>query len=136
MAKTALWVSFTDDGKTTWLFDLSFLLSGWECTFGTTCQGTEPGDNGARGCCAHGAHLTSDAERERISRLSRRLTPRQWENHGLVETDGDLFEIVDGDQVTARYDDACVFLNSVDFGGGHGCALHIAALEAGERPID
>ena len=33
-------------------------------------------------------------------------------------------------------DDACIFLNRPGFEGGTGCALHIAALEAGERPLD
>ena len=31
---------------------------------------------------------------------------------------------------------ACIFLNRPGFEGGAGCALHIAALEAGERPMD
>jgi hypothetical protein len=29
-----------------------------------------------------------------------------------------------------------IFLNRPDFEGGPGCALHVAALEAGERPMD
>ena len=32
--------------------------------------------------------------------------------------------------------EACIFLNRPGFEGGAGCALHIAALEAGERPLD
>ena len=32
--------------------------------------------------------------------------------------------------------DACIFLNRPGFEGGAGCALHIAALEVGERPMD
>jgi hypothetical protein len=32
--------------------------------------------------------------------------------------------------------DACIFLNRPDFGAGPGCALHLGALEAGERPLD
>jgi hypothetical protein len=32
--------------------------------------------------------------------------------------------------------DACIFLNRPGFPGGAGCALHRAALEAGERPLD
>ena len=38
--------------------------------------------------------------------------------------------------VTRLVDDACIFLNRPGFAGGVGCALHIAALEAGERPLD
>ncbi len=38
--------------------------------------------------------------------------------------------------VTRLVDDACIFLNRPGFEGGAGCALHIAALEASERPLD
>ena len=38
--------------------------------------------------------------------------------------------------MTRLVDDACIFLNRPGFAGGAGCALHIAALEAGERPLD
>lgn len=130
------WVSFIDTNDTTWLFDLAFLTSGWSCTFGTTCQGTEPNDNGARGCCAHGAYIIDDTERDLIANLASQLTAQQWENHGLIATDEELFTEDDGDVITAVVDDACVFLNSPGFDGGHGCALHIAALDDGERPLD
>ena len=33
-------------------------------------------------------------------------------------------------------DGACIFLNRPGFEGGAGCALHVAALEVGERPMD
>jgi hypothetical protein len=33
-------------------------------------------------------------------------------------------------------DGACIFLNRPGFGGGAGCALHLAALAADESPID
>ena len=45
--------------------------------------------------------------------------------------------LVLGDQPATRVvDDACIFLNRPGFEGGVGCALHIAALAAGERPLD
>jgi len=37
---------------------------------------------------------------------------------------------------TALIDDACIFLNRPGFPGGPGCALHLAALEAGELPTE
>lgn len=37
---------------------------------------------------------------------------------------------------TRVVDGACVFLNKPGFEGGTGCALHIGAMEAGERPMD
>ena len=38
--------------------------------------------------------------------------------------------------MTRLVDDACIFLNRPGFAGGTGCALHIGALAAGERPLD
>lgn len=130
------WVSFADEDHTTWLFDLTFLTSGWQCTFGSTCQGTEPGDNGARGCCAHGAYLIDEDEQSDLIEAANRLTPDQWQNHELVSTSDEILSNDDGEVMTRRVNDACIFLNDVDFEGGHGCALHIGALSHGERPLD
>lgn len=135
-ARPVEWVSFVDDDNTTWLFDVTFLTSGWSCTFGTTCRGTEPDDNGARGCCAHGAHLFDADERTHIENVAARLDPSIWQNHDQVATPDDLFEEEDDALVTRRIDNACIFLNDRHFDGGHGCALHIGALAAGERPLD
>jgi hypothetical protein len=38
--------------------------------------------------------------------------------------------------MTRRVDGACIFLNRPGFEGGAGCAFHIAATEANERPLD
>lgn len=131
------WVSFADEDQTTYLFDLSFLTSGWSCTFGTTCKGTEPQDNGARGCCAHGAHMVDDDETDTIIDIANRLTADQWQNHSLVEAPADIFEEdADGETKTRTLNDACIFLNDQTFEGGHGCALHIGAIAAKERPLD
>lgn len=130
------WVSFVDDDNTTWLFDLTFLTSGWSCTFGSTCQGTEPGDNGARGCCAHGAHVADAAEQAALVDAAARLEPEQWQNRSEIVTADDLFEHEGDELITRKIDEACVFLNSPDFAGGHGCALHIAALAHDDRPLD
>lgn len=130
------WISFGDENSTTWLFDLSFLTSGWSCTFGSGCPGTEPDDNGSRGCCAHGAYLLDEAEKQTVIDAAARLSPEQWENHPLVQTSADLFDEVDGEPMTRKVDDACIFLNAPDFEGGHGCALHIGALSHQERPLD
>ena len=44
----------------------------------------------------------------------------------------------DGSPVTTTrlVDDACIFLNRPGFPAGAGCSLHIAAMRAGERPLD
>ena len=55
---------------------------------------------------------------------------RRAKRHGfLARGDDDV-------TVTRLVDDACIFLNRPDFPGGPGCALHRAALDAGERPMD
>ena len=41
-----------------------------------------------------------------------------------------------GEWVTRKTKGACIFLNRPDFPGGQGCALHRAALEREERPVD
>ncbi len=133
---TTQWISFSDEDHTTWLFDLTFLTSGWQCTFGNGCQGTEPGDNGARGCCAHGAYLIDADEKEHLIAMANRLSPEQWQLHHHADEPEDLFELIDDEPATRRIDDACIFLNRVGFDGGHGCALHIGALAHGERPLD
>jgi len=130
------WISFSDEHNTTWLFDLTFLTSGWKCTFGSTCPGTEPDDNGARGCCAHGAYLLDEDEQQTISYAASRLAAEHWENHHLVHESADLYDEVDGEPMTRRVDEACIFLNAPGFEGGHGCALHIGALANNERPLD
>jgi hypothetical protein len=38
--------------------------------------------------------------------------------------------------VTRLHKGACIMLNRPDHPGGAGCALHQAAVEAGERPLD
>jgi hypothetical protein len=38
--------------------------------------------------------------------------------------------------VTTMVDGACIFLNRPEFPGGSGCALHRAAVDRGERPLD
>ena len=41
-----------------------------------------------------------------------------------------------GEVVTRLVGDACIFLNRPGFPGGAGCALHRAALERRQRPLD
>ena len=64
MAKgpTREWVMFDDpeeDGRT-WQVDVTFLLSSWDCIFGSGCQGvlTEPSPELVQGCCSYGAHFS------------------------------------------------------------------------------
>jgi hypothetical protein len=67
----------------------------------------------------------------------KRLRKDQWQFKGKAEKlGGPIHKNDEGDTVTRVHKGACIFLNRPDFPGGAGCALHRAALEAGERPLD
>ena len=128
------WFGVDIDGAT-FLFDLTFLASAWQCIFGAGCQGvrSEPTPELGEGCCSYGAHLVDEADRDRVAAAAARLTPDDWANHGTAPDD--LF-VPDGDDLTtALIDDVCAFHNPPDFPGGHGCALHIGALRNDQAPL-
>lgn len=131
------WISFEHDGDT-WMFDATFLASRYTCIYGAGCPGIEGGDTGPEhGCCSHGAHFADKADRARVKALVKRLGPDQWQLRDAAErAGGPIARNEDGDWVTITHDGACVFLNRGDFARGAGCALHVAALDAGERPVD
>jgi hypothetical protein len=133
------WVSFEDpEEQRTWVFDATFMASPWTCIFGRGCQGvlTGPAPELVQGCCSYGAHFTDDEDIARVETYAERLTPEQWQHlrqgqrRGMWKTDKA------GDRVTRMVDGACVFLNRPGWVTGPGCALHQAALDNGERPLD
>jgi hypothetical protein len=132
------WVSFDDpDEDRTWVFDVTFLLSGWQCIFGHGCQGvlTGPAPELEQGCCSYGAHFTDADDAERVKAAAKTLTEEQWQffrngRRGVVKTEPD------GTMVSRLVDGACIFLNRPGFPGGAGCALHRAALERDEHPME
>jgi hypothetical protein len=133
------WVSFDDpDEERTWVFDVTFLLSGWTCIFGHGCQGvlTGPAPELEQGCCSYGAHFTDDEDVERVEAAAGTLTDEQWQFAKRGRRLGVIKEGKGGDLVTRLVDGACIFLNRPGFPGGAGCALHRAALDRGERPLD
>jgi len=132
------WVSFDDpDEARTWMVDVTFLLSRWTCIFGRGCQGvlTGPAADLAEGCCSYGAHLVDAEDEAAVVAHAARLTAEQWQHvaqagqGGIIETDGE-------DRVTRQVDGACIFLNRPGFARGPGCALHVGAIDSGERPLD
>jgi len=132
------WLSFDIDDET-YQFDLTFLTSPWTCIFGRGCQGvlTGPAPELEQGCCSYGAHFTGKADRKRVAEHAERLTDEQWQFKRKAEkAGGPIHRNDDGEWVTRQADDACIFLNRPDHPGGSGCALHRAALEHGERPLD
>lgn len=132
-------VSFEDpEEDRTWVFDLTFLESNWTCIFGQGCKGVfeEDATELHQGCCSHGAHLVDKADRKNLEQHAKRLRSDQWQFHEVGRARGFTTRNDDGDRATRRVDGACIFLNRPDFPGGSGCALHSAALEANERPLD
>ena len=144
------WISFDDDVDTrTWVFDATFLRSNWSCIYGNGCKGVLDADatEMAQGCCSYGAHFVDDDDVQTVVRAVVRLTPKVWQyaklgrKHGFLATAGDGDTAAGGGggdvaTVSRLVDDACIFLNRPGFPGGPGCALHRAALDAGERPMD
>lgn len=129
------WYSFDDD-EGTWLFDVTFLTSPWTCIFGRGCKGvlTESAEQLGEGCCSYGAHFSSAAERRRVREAAERLESRQWQYKERLGRRSPITRSDDGTYVTRLIDDACVFLNRP--GHAHpGCALHVGALDNGERPM-
>jgi hypothetical protein len=134
------WVSFEDpDEQRTWVWDVTFLTSAWTCIFGCGCEGvlTGPAADLNHGCCSYGAHFTEAKDRKRIERLSKKLTADEWQFKKQSERRGGPIKVNnEGDTVTRLVEGACIFLNRKEFTTGPGCALHLAALNRGERPLD
>jgi hypothetical protein len=133
------WISFEDpDEERTWVFDVTFLLSGWTCIFGAGCKGvlTESAPELVQGCCSYGAHLTDDEDVARVEKAAATLTPEDWQFYKQGHKRGIIRTTKSNERITRQVDDACIFLNRPGFAGGVGCALHSAALRRGERPLD
>jgi hypothetical protein len=124
------------DGDTVWRFDRDFLASNWACIWGRGCLGigTEPAAHLGLGCCSVGAEMGDQDEARLISALAATLDPERFEHH--VEADKDGVFSDDTRTNTRVVDGACIFLNRPGFAGGAGCALHLAAIDAGDSPID
>src|SRR6202011_6199196 len=84
--------------------------------------------------CSIGADLDGEDEARLISALAATLSPAGFEHHAAADAGGVFADA--GRSSTRVVDGACIFLNRPGFAGGAGCALHLAALEAGESPID
>jgi hypothetical protein len=132
------WFSIDVDGDT-YLFDVTWLASRWTCIYGAGCPGIDeaPAPDRAFGCCSHGAHLIDKDDRKKIRRLASTLGTDEWQFAEVAaEAGGPIMKNDDGEWVTRRHEDACVFLNRPGFEQGAGCALHQAAWARDERPLD
>lgn len=132
------WLSFESGSGETLLVDTTFLTSNWTCVYGSGCPGIEEAaaPELARGCCAFGAHFTGPDDRDRVIAASKRLSDEQWQHRGRALEDGPLTQDPEGTDITRVVDGGCIFLNRPDFASGPGCALHVAAVGAGDDPLD
>jgi hypothetical protein len=123
-------------GETVWRFDRDFLESNWTCVWGRGCLGigSEPAGHLGLGCCSIGADLGDVDEARMISALAATLDPSRFERHAEA-AEGGIFSD-SGRTHTRVVDGSCIFLNRPGFVGGTGCALHLAAIDADESPID
>jgi hypothetical protein len=90
-----------------------------------------------QGCCSYGAHFLDAGDVATVESAAARLTDDEWQfrkrglRYGFLAKDKET-----GDTTTRVVEGACIFLNRPDFPRGAGCALHVGALRAGERPMD
>lgn len=141
------WYEFVDpdDSDHVITADLTWLLSRWNCVFGTpACHGiiaSRPSD----GCCTHGAYLSDEEDREKLAAGVAMLTKDDWQFFDLGPADDPLDEggyLVEADDLegepalkTRLHDGACIFLNRPGFPAGQGCSLHSMALRKGLEPL-
>ena len=141
MAKgpTREWVMFDDpreDGRI-WQIDVTFMLSSWDCIFGSGCQGVhaEPTPELSQGCCSFGAHFSDRDDRRHVERIAKELPDDLWQFAKIGRKRGIAAKIGthDGkaDWRTRLVDDACIFLNRPGWKSGPGCALHQWGMRTG-----
>lgn len=137
------WISCSDPTEErTWVFDATFLRSSYTCIFGAGCKGVLDADatEMEQGCCSYGAHFVDEDDVANVVSKFVRLDRRHMQFYDEAVAEGFLDSGAEDDgtpaTVTRLVDDACIFLNRPDSAQGAGCALHVAALEAGERPLD
>ena len=87
-----------------------------------------------QGCCSVGAQLRSE-EVAQITSLAAALDPGRFQHWAEASAGGVLRE-GPGGSATRLVDGACIFLNRPGFDGGAGCALHLAAVDEGDSPVD
>ncbi|MDH4145807.1 MAG: hypothetical protein OEY23_11650 [Acidimicrobiia bacterium] len=123
-------------GGPSWQVDIGFLNANWRCQWGRGCPGIaqEAAPELGRGCCSVGVTLADETEAMTTAALAECLGQERFQfalearRHGIfADATRRATRVVDG---------ACIFLNRPGFEGGAGCALHLAALDAGERPLD
>ena len=124
------------DDDTLWRFERRFFESNWTCIWGRGCTGIldQPAEHLQQGCCSVGAEMADVDEAMTLAATVAALDPAIWQHHSAVD-EHEVFSDATFTN-TKVVDGACIFLNRPGFAGGEGCALHLAAVAAGESPID
>lgn len=127
------WISIIDpdDRYERYVFDVSFLLSHYECIYANGCPGVGKGPVIA--CCGLGAHYVDDEDRKAVEAHVERLGPEYLHYYQEARRNGVTASTPDGDGRTRVKDGGCIFLNREGFGTGPGCALHHYAIDRGEH---
>jgi hypothetical protein len=133
------WIEFTDPADENHVIraDLTWLLSRWNCIYGSGCRGIigKP----VEGCCSHGAFFTDKEDEKRVKAAVKKLTPDTWQHYrkGFKNwTEVDELDDKPARRTATRKGAGCVFQNDPDFAGGGGCALHGQALRDGVHPLE
>lgn len=129
------WISITDpdDPHDRYVFDVSFLLSSYECIYGAGCQGIRTERDTVVGCCAEGAHYLDDEDRHKVEAMVDRLGPEYMQYFRQAQRKGVTARGLDGDLRTRKIEGACIFQNRPGWVRGQGCALHQYAVDRGEH---
>ncbi len=120
---------------TEWDVDMAFMASSWRCIWGEGCEGIleRPAAALQQGCCSVGAEVLEE-EAAVIGALGMSLDPARFQ---MAEQAADGGVFADSSHSHTRVvDGACIFFNRPGFDGGAGCALHLSAVDEGERPMD
>lgn len=115
----------------TYHFDVSFMLSTYNCIFGRGCQGgwDAPADHG---CCNTSPWLEEDEDAEHLNEMAMRLTPEHFENYDYLHKNGWLVKFAHERRARKR-NGYCIFLNTGKTEGTPaGCSLHQESLRRGE----
>ncbi len=124
------------EGDRLWRFERKFLSSNWTCIWGRGCLGIEskPNLESGHGCCSWGAQMDTVDEAMNLSAMAAMIPDHLFQHRSLADRDGIFADETRTN--TKVVDGACIFLNRPGFDGGAGCALHLAAIDAEELPMD
>jgi len=124
------------EGDRLWRFDTKFLNSNWSCIWGRGCLGieTSPDPVSGHGCCSWGAQMDTVDEAMNLSAMAAMIPDDLFQHREVAAAEGIFSDETRTN--TKVVNGACIFLNRPGFQGGAGCALHLAAVEAEELPLD